>query len=1189
MKHRNRLHTSQRTLNIALLAFAAWTGSAFAQSAPASAAAAPAPEEPRSKLTDSNTASPSAAPKPSDEVVVLSPFEVKQDTKGYYSSNTMSGTRFNTKLEDLGSSITVMTKEQMSDFAMVDINDVFLYTAGAEGTGTYTDYVVDRGGGVSDNVQLNPTQANRLRGISSANISYNNYEMSGRMPIDPLLVEGIEITRGPNASVFGLGNASGTVNQVATSANLFRDISRAELRADSYDGYRTTLDLNRVLIKDKLAIRVNGGFQHEGFVRKPSGVNTVRYDAFVKYRPFKNTTISGSVLYYRMNGNRPNFTPPRDYVSDWVASGKASWDPVAQEVHWNGQSFRVASDTGTFTYNGNTYSINMLGLSRAGAMQTRANLYVDQNGIAYWTAPNTVTMNVTTPSPTAPGSGGSANQTIRLMQSSENLGTASAVPGRYTGQRLWTTTPTVSDQSIYDWSEINVSSVNRLMDRTLVYNAQLDQIVFETPRQMLAVQIGALREDNERYTRTPLGNSGNSGQSGQLYVDVNEKNLDGTPNPFFGKTYLASSEPLTKWLPSTWDTYRAQAAYRLDLRNETNLLKWLGVQQLSVYDEYKYRVSRAYSYREALASSPGWLSTVTTANYARANQSGVTGAPTAGPSAGPNVLRQYVRYYVGGNSDGHIDYAPSTYGYGSFPFVWGGYSTIPTSGAATGGTFIRDAQTLDLLATTDGTGGTNNLKQIIKTPGAVLQSQLFDGKLVTVVGYRQDKVFSKNGTVPNLVANNTQHDYDRDEHWAAGDYRYNVGSTKTLSVVARPLRDIKAINQAAENNTGVKHWVADIARNLSLTYNKSDNFIPQPPAIDLFMNPLPNVTGKGTDYGFWLPLADGKFVLRFNKWKTNQYNARDGDANVIAQRVLRKDILYSTGSVDAWNLPNLIATTWNTALGSPTGAALDAKIAEITKIPTATAQRLAEAFQAGTLAATNDITAKGTEIELNFNPTRYWTVAASATETESISSNMSKAIQEWIDLRQPVWESIVDPVRNSKWWTTGYPNPTSVTPEANHAIFVTAPYSVFKEQEGKSKPSVRKYAFKLSSSFRLEGLTDHKILKNFKVGGAIRWEDKGAIGYYGKDYTTRLSNGLEILELDANNPIYDKAHAYFDAFIAYKMKLWSNKVAANIQLNVRNIQEDGRLQPIGAFPDGTPNAFRIVDPRQFILSVTFDL
>jgi len=40
---------------------------------------------------------------------------------------------------------------------------------------------------------------------------------------------------------------------------------------------------------------------------------------------------------------------------------------------------------------------------------------------------------------------------------------------------------------------------------------------------------------------------------------------------------------------------------------------------------------------------------------------------------------------------------------------------------------------------------------------------------------------------------------------------------------------------------------------------------------------------------------------------------------------------------------------------------------------------------------------------------------------------------------------------------------------------------------------------------------------------------------------------------------------------------------------VRNIFEGGRLQRIGAYPDGVANDFRIVDPRQFLLTATFDL
>src|SRR6187549_1335100 len=64
-----------------------------------------------------------------EQVVKLSPFEVVSDNNGYYASNTMSGTRLNSKIEDLGASITVVTKQQMQDFALLDINDIFNYEA----------------------------------------------------------------------------------------------------------------------------------------------------------------------------------------------------------------------------------------------------------------------------------------------------------------------------------------------------------------------------------------------------------------------------------------------------------------------------------------------------------------------------------------------------------------------------------------------------------------------------------------------------------------------------------------------------------------------------------------------------------------------------------------------------------------------------------------------------------------------------------------------------------------------------------------------------------------------------------------------------------------------------------------------------------------------------------------------------
>ena len=77
--------------------------------------------------------------------------------------------------------------------------------------------------------------------------------------------------------------------------------------------------------------------------------------------------------------------------------------------------------------------------------------------------------------------------------------------------------------------------------------------------------------------------------------------------------------------------------------------------------------------------------------------------------------------------------------------------------------------------------------------------------------------------------------------------------------------------------------------------------------------------------------------------------------------------------------------------------------------------------------------------------------------------------------------------------------------------------------------------------------------------------------------------------IDQNNPIYNSGHTYVDLLAAYRTKIWASKVGLTVQLNVRNVLEGGRLQPISAFPDGMPNAYRIIDPRQFILTATFEL
>lgn len=1084
-----------------------------------------------------------------DETIVLSPFEVSTSgDKGYYSANTMSGTRLNSKIEDLASSITVINKGQMSDFAMLDINDVFLYTANTEGTGTYTALTIDRNGSVTDGVQSSPNTANRIRGNTSANVSFGNIETMGRVSIDTLLTESVEISRGPNANVFGLGNPSGTVNYVPVSANLSRNRTQIVVRGDDVGGYRTSLDVNQVLLRNKLAVRVSGSFQHDAFRRKPSGVDNERYNAMFRYKPFKKTTITGLISHYHAYGNRPNYVPPRDNISYWLANGMPTWDPVAQVVHVGGKTL------GPFT--GTTGLPDYFTNSFTGSTHSFA--YVDENGLGKWQAPSATVNTTALFSATNLATQTTGAGTARLMATTPAAGVSL---GRYSNQPLFATTPTVNDRNIYDYESLNIASVNRQMDRMVTSYLQLEQVFLDSQVHTLVGQATWMREDSNQYRRNIIGTANDNGQSGQLFIDVNEKNLDGTPNPYFLRPYIGSDQPRTTWEPAKWDTYRAQLAYQLNLTNQNNWLKWLGSHSLTAYDEYKYRLNRRYSYRDAMSGAADFIP----AGVPRGNQSSLPTAGYASSVAAPQLTRNYWRYYVGDNAGANIDFAPMDFKYGTYNYTYGGsagFRTVPVE--------------LGQVAVTDAAGGSSNSKTILKTYGGGVQSHILKDSFVTTFGLRNDKQYVMNGATIGLKSDGISYT-DNIDNWSNTSWRYISGKTKTAQFVLRPFRELPFLKRAEEGN-GFGSFFAEMFRSLNLTLDKSDSFLPAAPAYNLFLEPLPNPTATGKNYGFSVTMLKGKLNLRVNRYNDIAINSRQGDASTIAQRTLRHDVAAS-----ATFLLQTVATSWALAEKPDADSQwIHNYVADKMQLPWDTQQKLLDAYNAGQIASTNDIVQRGYEIELNYNPTRYLTVAASMAKTEALNTNVSDDVSRWLAQRLPVWQSVVDPTTNKLWWNSSYDS-GKTTPSSNYASFIDAPFKLVRANQGKSNGQVRPYSYKASASYQLAGLTSHKILKNFTVGSSFRWADRSVIGYYGVQSLPAV-----ITDLDPNHPIYDKSRWGLDAFIRYKTKLYG-KFNTEFQLNVRDIQQNYELQPISAYPDGTPTAYRIMDPRTFIFQVKFEL
>jgi hypothetical protein len=709
------------------------------------------------------------------------------------------------------------------------------------------------------------------------------------------------------------------------------------------------------------------------------------------------------------------------------------------------------------------------------------------------------------------------------------------------------TEPPVSSRAIYDWSSINLATPNYFQENSDIYSVQLDQIIFNTQRQSLALQLAWYRENNERRMQNVVGTCGvTNGVSSDLYIDPNERLVDGTDNPYFLKPYIMVGGSTVSSSPIDRDTYRAQLAYKLDLRQEKGFLRWLGMHELSAFGEYKDITSRTIVLRPVIVSNNSWIPT----GYSRGSFSGALGGLPALP--GSAFIRYYYRMYVGDAVGNDIDYSPGVFDLGRHSLHYGNTTT---------GFVTEDID----IGTAVFTGTNGGSRVVQKARGLVLQSFFLKDRIVTTYGVRTDQQYSRNAVPFAIEADGINLDYSTFGTPANVDWTRSSGPTRTAGVVLKPFS-----------------W-------LRIYANRSDSFQPSAPARDLYLRFMPDTCGHGNEYGLGLSLFNNRLVLRANQYETTQEYARNGNSTTYAQRMRRVDFNIpnmnaSPTLTDYFNLQRL-ATGWVQTAAAAKGQTLtsdqmDSQVAAIMGLPV-------EQMAAPTSAITaSDVTlAKGKEIELTYNPSPYWTMKLNVTQQKAINATISQTLFDWYNQRMAFWQTIIDPTTGQPWFTHAYVSktPTYSTASAFVAASVTAPVNLLRATEGQAKPQVRQYRINYMTNFRLAGVTQNRILKNMNIGGAIRWEDKGAIGYYAMEQLPAVMTAY-----DPNRPVWDKAHLYADLLVGYRTRLFSNKVGATFQLNVRNILEGGRLQPVSAYPDGQTGAYRIIDPRLYIFSVTLD-
>ncbi|MDP3070996.1 MAG: hypothetical protein Q8N18_11950, partial [Opitutaceae bacterium] len=77
------------------------------------------------------TANRAASEGETDKAIELSPFVVQSEKDtGYQAASTLAGTRLNTPVKDLGASISIYTKDFLTDIGATNSSDLLIFATG---------------------------------------------------------------------------------------------------------------------------------------------------------------------------------------------------------------------------------------------------------------------------------------------------------------------------------------------------------------------------------------------------------------------------------------------------------------------------------------------------------------------------------------------------------------------------------------------------------------------------------------------------------------------------------------------------------------------------------------------------------------------------------------------------------------------------------------------------------------------------------------------------------------------------------------------------------------------------------------------------------------------------------------------------------------------------------------------------
>jgi outer membrane receptor protein involved in Fe transport len=1175
-----------------------------------------------------------------EDTLVLDPFTVEgEEDKGYAATSTLAGTRIRTELKDVSSSISVVTKQFLQDTGSKNQQDLLVYTTNTEVGGVLGNFS-GNGGGLQfneDRSLLRPSNNTRVRGLDAAD-NTRNYFLT-EIPWDGYNVDRVDLQRGPNSILFGVGSPAGIINTSLNNAN-FKNKNTFETRVDQFGSWRNSLDVNYAVIPNELAIRVAALDDNSKYRQEEAFNHDKRLYAAINFRPklFGSTmSIKANVESGEVDANRPRTLPPVDAITPWFLTGNDSrGNPNLNKAVYN----RATANKSNPPYSNNPWLRN-------GAI-----------GRQFWNDVTAFYGNMADGSPTLlrqtsasgargigpnglvdRGIGGLPQGQAFAIASYSSYTIGAGIPGGsfYADRSL-------ADPTVFDFYNHLLDGDNkREWQEWDAANIAISQTFLNDRVGIEAVY------DYQRYAdgqRVFLGNS----DTYKIGVDINSHFQDGTPNPNVGRAFVANSdEQANSYNTIDRDSLRftAFAELRADdfLEKGSTLSKILGrhvfTGLLSEDKKRSFNKNWATSaakpaFAEFTGEDPSLTGHHRSFNYmayisgdlrSRASASGA-GLVPVGPiikapkSAQVLVFDQTWNKPTNPSAAGYVDpAAPFTFTPQNFGLPGGPTQVVTTTQSENPANYVGWRTTnVEFLRADDGdidalTYNAGRSENVIDSQSITWQGYLFDGDLVPVFGWRKDKIENSAGspTPDALGLVNTNFGID------PNSVKITEGESTSYGVVAHL----------------PKRFTPDFLGNtrISAIYNKSENFKADAPRGDVFGNTIANPIGETEEYGAAVSMLDDRLVVKATWYETRVANATLPGSNPLGQNS------YFLWAVPAWGTAFVTnadqgikgnndnnSWAWNYAANDdpnapqfrnpdgtlnqawqthPSTVKLKAAIQAWRQIPlnqqffNAYGNEVAliqvDAIRAGDWTRADPIWNK----KFDNQPISGGLLAGFGSPPVFTVDTLSKGVEiEVVAKPTKNWNVAVN--ASKTFATRDSLAPTIANLITDMTKFLNGPAGDIRLWGGGASNALRDQwqreivnpygVFKAQEGsnspeiapWRFNGTStysfDSGALKGSWVGGAFRWEQARVLGY---QYSPTLQS------LDISKPWKGDAEEHFDLWLGHSRKV-TDRINWRIQLNLRNVGESKGLKPVSINPDGSVAFSRISEGMVWQLTNTFE-